>query len=227
MKKIILAFHHLIVLIWLILVIVIFKITTNFKFSNGNSLIFLALIITFPTFIYIFTAVSKKKLKNKLKQKRTIYFDKIKDDIKKSYFKDNLLNKIDELGLKYKLIENEKELRINISMKDIDTFNLTFTEDFAVLQLYNTIISFSFYYSNYIGEYSKYDIRNFEYKETKVLYLKILEKITSLINRTYIYFQSNKLVKLTDKDTNEVVYEIKLNKKLFLNLKKIKKIIEL
>ncbi len=227
MRKIILAFHNLIVLIWLIIVVGIFKITTNLQFSNGNSLIFLALIIIFPSFIYIYTAVNKKKIRKLKKTQQATYYNQIKESIKKEQFKEELLDKILELGLEYKLVEAQDTTSVTIYTLDYTMFNLTFTYDYAMLQLCNTEITYYFYYSNHMSEYSKYDLRNFQYKEIKILYLKIIERITSLIQNVYVYTQSNKLLRLTMQDTNEIIYELHLNKKLFSNLKKKKQIINL
>lgn len=227
MKKIIMAFHHLIVLIWLIIILVVFKVTTNFKFENGSSLIFIALIIVFPTFIYIYTLINKNKIRKQKKDKMLLYYRNIQDDKNKNQLKVNLLDKIKELGLDYELTDNQDTIRITIYSISKMLFHLTFTKSVAMLHVVETEIVYYFYYSNQIKEYSKYDLRNFEYKETKILYLKILERIKTLVQKTYVYTQSSKQIKLVVQDTNEVVYDLSLNKKLFSSLKKEKKILNL
>ncbi|MGM9899660.1 MAG: hypothetical protein ACI32E_03645 [Bacilli bacterium] len=227
MKKVIMAFHHLIVLIWLIIVLVVFKVTTNFKFENGSSLIFIALIVVFPTVIYVYTFINKNKIRKQKKEKMYQYYRKIQDDKNKNQLKSNLLDKIKELGLDYELSEDQEMIRVTIYSISKKLFNLTFTKSVAMLHMVETEIIYYFYYSNQIKEYSKYDLRNFEYKETEMLYSKIIDRINSLIQKTYVYTQSSKQIKLVIQDTNEVVYDLTLNKKLFSNIKKEKKILNL
>lgn len=223
MKKFILAFHHLIVLIWLVLILIVFKITTNFKFKNGSSLIFLALIITFPTFIYIFTILNKKKIRNQKKHELPLYFQQIKDDQKKNKFQELLLDKIKECNLDYSIIVENSTIKINVYNIDRILFIIEFMPTFACIKINETNVKYNFYYSYHIDEYTKYDLRNFEYKETKILYMKLIEKIQNLINKKYVYIQSNKLLKLIEQETSEIIYEVNLNKKIYYYLEKEKK----
>ena len=59
-------YKNIIILVWWLAILVIFKVWNNFNFSNGNSILFIILIVVFPLALYIFGVIYKKKL---LKQK--------------------------------------------------------------------------------------------------------------------------------------------------------------
>ena len=220
MKKIVLSLKHLIVLIWLFLVLLIFKITTNFKFKNGSSLVFVGLLIIVPLFVYIYSYIWSKKIRKQNKSLSLGYYTQIEKDVKTQKFQNNFLTKVKELGLEYKFNDQKDRLLINIYNNDFEIMNIDFTGISSNVQIVNTNIVYHFYYSNQIDEFTKYDLRNFEYKETTVLYTKILELLEKLINQEYTYTQSKKQKTLVNSTTKEIIYDVKLNKKLYKYYKK-------
>ncbi len=214
MKKIIIAYRHLIILIWLILILLIFKITTNFKFKNGSSLVFIGLIIIVPLIIYTYSFINIKKNKETVKINKDGYYQTIVKDLEKGNFQTNFLDKLSNLNLKY-LCNHLDVLIVKIINHNQDILKVTFSQNQATLEILDTKIIYHFYYSHIIDEFTKYDIRNFEYKEPTVLYSKILEKINFLINKEYIYTYTKKQVSLITTLDNVEVYNVKVNKKLF------------
>ena len=108
MKKIIIAYRHLIILIWLILILLIFKITTNFKFKNGSSLVFIGLIIIVPLIIYTYSFINIKKNKETVKINKDGYYQTIVKDLEKGNFQTNFLDKLSNLNSPFVLTFNLK-----------------------------------------------------------------------------------------------------------------------
>ena len=142
------------------------------------------------------------------------YYQTIVKDLEKGNFQTNFLDKISNLNLKY-LCNHLDVLIVKIINHNQDILKVTFSQNQATLEILDTKIIYHFYYSHIIDEFTKYDIRNFEYKEPTVLYSKILEKINFLINKEYIYTYTKKQVSLITTLDNVEVYNVKVNKKLF------------
>jgi len=226
MKKFIVCFKHLIVLIWIFLILLIFKITNNFVFKGGSSILFLVLLISLPTFIYIYSLHLTKLVREKNIQKES-FLNLIKEDIETNKFKKHMLDKIIEMGLNYKLNEAINQINVDIYNYEHEILSLSFDINKATLKILSTSIEYLFYYSYKIDEFTKYDLKNFEYKETIILYTMIIERISKLINRKYIYIQSKKRRQLIDLATNEKVFDVVINPKLERYFKKEKKEINL
>lgn len=226
MKKIIVAYRHLIILIWLILVLLIFKITTNFKFKNGSSLVFVSLLLIVPIVIYIYSFINIKKNKEAVKINKDGHYQNITRDIDKGIFKSCFLDKLTQLNLKY-LCDLTDIVCVKIINHNVEILNVIFNANQAIIEINDTKIVYRFYYSHMINEFTKYDLRNFEYKETSILYSKIVEKVSELINKEYIYIYSKKQISLVAVPSNEELYNVKVNKKLFDKENKNKKTIRL
>ena len=144
MKKIIIAYRHLITLIWLILILLIFKITTNFKFKNGSSLVFIGLIIIVPLIIYTYSFINIKKNKETVKINKDGYYQTIVKDLEKGNFQTNFLDKISNLNLKY-LCNHLDVLIVKIINHNQDILKVTFSQNQATLEILDTKIIYHFY----------------------------------------------------------------------------------
>lgn len=210
MRKFILLYRHLIVLLWEVLIFVIFKLTINFKFTNGLSILFISLIVIFPLIIYIWSFIKIRNNRRKHLINTKGYFEGIKRDYKKNIISNMLINKINELD--YDVVEEVYDDRIMLIVKRNYTpvFLIEFNKQRAKVVLLNTLVIYRFYYTYVTGEFTKYDLRNFEYKDTDVLYDNIYEVIAHLVNNKYMYSQKHHLIKLTRLDLNEDVYVRKI-----------------
>lgn len=206
MKRFLIAYRHLIVLIWLILILIIFKIANNFVFKNGTSLIFVGLLIVVPLFIYIFTLCNRHQVRNKKKKLKKTYYDNLLQDIKNGHFETSFLKRIHELDLQYTYVVEDN---IRVQMEGIV---IIFDREKTTLHIDDTCVDFHFYYASRLSDVTKYDLRNLQYKTSLVLYTKIIERIMLLINHEYAYIQNNKEIKLLRTDTNEIVYYKRLLK---------------
>lgn len=234
MKKFILSFRHLIVLTWLILILLIFKLVNNFVFENGSSIIFVILLIAVPIFVYTYTALHVRSTREKLSLIKSGYYNLIKKELNDNIESSHLYRGLCNLGLTVCISIEEYYsevlkggIKISISNQDRDIMNLIFTDNKCYLELLNTLIKINFYYSNMIDEFTEYDLRNFEYKDPNVLYNKIISKIENLINKEYIYSQSKKELLLVEKNTKEIYYQRKLHKIISRKIIKEKKEIKL
>ena len=234
MKKYILSFRHLIVLIWLLLILLMFKLINNFVFENGSSIIFIILLISVPVVVYIYTALHIKQTKEKLALIKSGYYSLLKKELMADANTSILVNQLRSLNLSFHIASEEDfgenlkgDIKISIYNQDRHIMTLVFTDNKCYLELLNTLIRINFYYSNMINEFTEYDLRNFEYKDPSVLYNKIISKIEKLINKEYIYSQSNKELLLVEKQTKEIYYQRKLHKKIFKKIPKSKTEIKL
>lgn len=224
MKKFILAYRHLIVLIWLIIVLLIFKLTINFKFTNGLSLLFIFLLIIVPICFYIYIKILINKNIEKISLNKNGYYQVLLKDINTINFTTNFLEKLSLLNLKYLLNMDDQPLIKVINHND-QILDIVFSETKASINIVNTNIKFNFYYSHIIDDFTKYDLRNFEYKDPIVLYTKIIEKVSELINKEYIYICSNKKMVLTTIIDKKDIYQYENKKRE--KVKKEQKIIKL
>ncbi len=226
MKKFLLAYRHLIVLTWLIIILFIFKVTINFKFENGLSLVFIFLLIIVPLIFYIYILVGIRKNRNQIVLNKNGYFQILLKDINTTNFNINFLDKLSFLNLKY-LVNINEEVVVKIINHNNEILNIIFDQTKASIVILNTEIKYNFYYSHIIDEFTKYDLRNFEYKEPIVLYTKILEKVSELINKEYTYIYTNKKILLTSNSNKQNIYEYNMKSNIRIKQKKEQKIINL
>ena len=137
-------------------------------------------------------------------------YRRIKRDYKKNVITNNLINKINDLS--YEVVEEVYDDRIVFIIKRNYTpvLLLQFNSVKAKLTVLNTLVVYRFYYSYVTGEFTEYDLRNFEFKETKELYQNIYRVIFRLVNNIYMYTQKKHQIKLTRIDINEDVYVRKI-----------------
>lgn len=192
-------FKNIIILIWWLIVLIIFKVTINFEFSNGNSLIFIALLIIPPIVLYVYGKIYKKYQVKLNKIKKEPYFNLIKKDLDKKVFKIEFLDKL----IGYNVLLNVQEEFINLSN---DYITISFNKNFACIIINNTNVIYKYFYSSSYKNYTKYDERLFKYKTTIDLYESIINKLELLANKNLLYFENKKGCILLNKKTNEVLY---------------------
>lgn len=210
MRKYLLIYRHLIVLIWEIIILVLFKLITDYKFSKGLSILFILLILIFPLIIYIWSYIQIKIIKIRHQLKVKGYYERIKRDLMKGNIYPNLLDKINKLGYTTNIQEESNTINVLIYKDNKEIMLIEFTKQNAKLTILKTLVIYRFYYSYVTGEFTKYDLRNFEYKETDVLYDNIYKIINRLSNNKYIYIQKSHLIKLTRMDNKEEIYQRKI-----------------
>lgn len=199
-------FKNIIILIWWIIVLIVFKVTTNFEFSNGNSLIFVGLLVIIPLTLFIIANIFKKKLMKEGKKNKIPYFQRIKEDIKSKTFYNEFLSKISTLN--FSQIEEDNKIILVSNLLEI-----VFSQSLVSISIKNTQVIYRYYYSNKFTELSKYDKKYLQYKGTSVLYQLLVEKVLLLSNNELTYFENKKHAKLILTATDEV---------LFTNSKKVK-----
>ena len=75
-------YRNIIILVWWI----IFKVTTNFVFKNGLSILFILLLVVLPVTLYIITTIYKQQLIKKKKRKKIRYIARLNEDIENKQF---------------------------------------------------------------------------------------------------------------------------------------------
>ena len=216
-------YKNIIILIWWISILVIFKVTTNFEFVGGSSILFISLLIGFPLALYIYGVICKKRLLKKKLAKKEPFFNVIKKDFNNKKFQKEFLDKL----IGYNFVLNKKEEFINIYN---DTINICFDKNFACIIFNETNVIFRYYYVSRIKDFTKYDVRLIHYYSTTYLYKLLLEKIEALINKSLLYYENKKGCILLDEKTQTIIYstllknvktkKLKITKRIVLNKNK-------
>lgn len=221
----IVIFRNIIVLVWLILILILFKIINNFNFKNGQSIIFALLLAVIPSFVYILSHINKKKIKVARTNRKMSFFEKIKDDYKTKKFQKHLLDKLEGLGLSFDLVDESA-----ITLKN-QFLNICFDLNEASISINDTLVNYRFFYLE-SDELNKYDTTYMAKRDTLALYIAIVNKIKQLINVKMIYQNDWKRIILYRMDSEAVLYEyiyskIKQKQLKIQKVKKESKIIEI
>lgn len=227
MKRFLIAYRYLLVLLWLLIILIVFKITTNFVFQNGNSLLFLFLLVSFPLFLYVYTLCNTKATRKKRIQKENGYFKRIEEDFQNGHFETYFLKRLKDLGIKGEEEKLEDKVQVQISKENEVLFYLSLQKEQAILHLEHTQIDYHFYYASCHESATKYDFRNLQYKDTKILYIKIIERVESLLHGEYVYEQNKKQITLRKLQNQEIVYLRKVEKDMKRQMRKEKFILSL
>lgn len=188
--------------------ILVFKLTINFKFHHGLSLVFIALMIVLPLCLYIFTSIHKRRLINKKKIRKLTYFSRIKKDYQSKIFEKELLNP---------LMKNMGQLDFSYSEEKIEVkneqFSLSFYPTKAILEIIGTKVKYQYYYTHKYDNLSFYDTKFVQYHDTEYLYDIIIQKLDALSKEELLYQEGNNCCKLTTTDEKNTFYTSKNSKK--------------
>lgn len=188
--------------------IIIFKLTINFKFHHGLSLVFIALMIVLPLFLYIFTSIHRKKLIKKKKIRKLTYFSRIKNDYQNKIFEKEFLNP---------LIKNMGQLDFSYSEEKIEIKNEEFSISFyptkAILEIIGTKVKYQYYYTHKYDELSFYDTKFIQYHDTEYLYDAIIQKLDALSKEELLYQEGINCCKLATTDEKDTFYKKRNSKK--------------
>lgn len=146
----------------------------------------------------------KSKIRHKVKMQG--YFQLLLRDNKKGKLDEYLIDEIKKLGYNVE-IEISNDLIFIMVKENYNVLILIKMEHKkTTVEIIDTLVHYNFYYSYVTNDFTKYDLRNFEYKDTTLLYSSIVSLITKLSNHKYKYVQQKHLVKLINLDTNEDIY---------------------
>ena len=193
-------YKNIIILVWWLAILVIVKVWNNFNFSNGNSILFIILIVVLPLALYIFGVIYKKRLLKQKNLRKKPFFEIIQDDYKTKKLQKEFLEQVEFL----KLNLNSKENQLLLSNNKIE---ISFEKNYTKINLLNTKITYYFYYSNYINNFTKFDKRMIQYHSTKYLYNQIIELLKKLTCNQLTYMENKKNCKLIDSITKEILYD--------------------
>lgn len=208
-KTFIAIYKNIIILLWWITVLVAFKIINNFEFKNGTSLIFIGLLIIFPLTLYILSIIRKIRLMKIKAINNGPYIKIIEQDVKTKKFEKEFLEELEDISLEF--IEGEE-----IELKN-ELLQVVFTNEYAYIKLNDKKVIYRYYYVNKFLSYTKYDNRYLQYYPTTHLYALMIEKIKELSNNEYIYVENRRSIKLINKKTEEVIYNLKKEKGSIFN----------
>ena len=79
-KTFLAMYRNIIILLWWIVILVLFKITTNFEFHHGLSLLFIFLVVFVPLSFYLITKIYQQKLIRAKRNRKGNYYQRIKKD---------------------------------------------------------------------------------------------------------------------------------------------------
>lgn len=207
-KTFLTMYRNLIILLWWIIIILVFKLTINFKFHHGLSLVFIALMIVLPLFLYIFTSIHRKKLIKRKKVRKLTYFNRIKNDYQNKIFEKELLNplkkNIGQLDFSY----NEEKIEIKN-----EQFIISFYPTKAILEIIGTKVKYNYYYTHKYDNLSFYDTKFVQYHDTEYLYDTIIQKLDALSKEELLYQEGINCCKLTTIDESNTFFIMKNSKK--------------
>ncbi len=204
-KTFLAIYKNLIILLWWMVILISFKIINNFEFENGTSLIFIGLLVILPVTLYIFGLIHKLKLKKIKSINNGPYIKIIKKDIETKKFEKEFLEDIEHL--KFDFIESD-----NIELRN-EKIQIVFTNEYAYIKMIDTKVIYRYYYVNKFRYYSKYDTRYLQYRSTTYLYTLLLSRIKELSSKEYTYIENRRSIKLIDNETDEIIYNMKKEKK--------------
>lgn len=207
-KTFLTMYRNLIILLWWIIVILVFKLTINFKFHHGLSLVFIALMAILPIFLYIFTSIHRKKLINRKKIRKLTYFNRIKKDYQNKIFEKEFLNP---------LKKNIGQLDFSYSEEKIEIKNEQFIISFyptkAILEIIGTKVKYNYYYTHKYDNLSFYDTKFVQYHDTEYLYDTIIQKLDVLSKEELLYQEGNNCCRLTSSDEKTTFFTLNSVKK--------------
>ena len=76
-KTFLAMYRNIIILLWWIVILVLFKITTNFEFHHGLSLLFIFLVVFVPLSFYLITKIYQQKLIRAKRNRKGNYYQSI------------------------------------------------------------------------------------------------------------------------------------------------------
>lgn len=195
-------YRSFIILVWIITILIIFKIVNNFLFKNGSSLIFITLIFILPLIFWILTQIARKKSIKEKKKLETKYYLRILNDIKESNFDKQFINPLKQL-ISYSTFNDSN----NIIFEN-ENLIIGFNEIKSYISIKNTNVTFSYYYSNKFYKSTIYDEKFMQYQDTKELYQLMINKLETLLSEPLIYETNKYNLRLIGSNTKQVYYEI-------------------
>lgn len=207
-KTFLMMYRNIIILIWWAIILVVFKITTNFVFKNGLSILFILLLVVLPVVLYILTTIYKHQLIKKKKRKKIRYISRLNEDIENKQFQKNFIMPLEELIGKTELKKDAEKIIV-----DSQNISIFFNKYKAQLAIKNTLVEYNFYYSNKLETMNAYDSRFYQYHETNHLYFAIIELVKKLTLESLIYEVNKKKCLLTTVNSNIILYQNKNLKK--------------
>lgn len=211
-------YKNIIILIWWAIILIVFKVTTNFEFRNGTSLIFISLLVIFPLVLFIISRVFLKGLQKTNNKNKIPYFQRIKVDVKDKTFNKELISKLPLSNIT--LLNDEDKILVD----DINLI-IEFNKTFASIIIKNTKVIFHYYYTNKFHIITKYDTRHLQYKPTNYLYKIIVEKVNELCSSDLTYMENKKCVilliddKVIYSNTDKKIKPNKFKNKIKISLK--------
>lgn len=201
-KTLLTMYRNFIILIWWMIIIVVFKIITNFKFHNGLSILFVGLLVIPPLALYIFTSIHKRSLIRKKKARGKTYFSRIKRDFQNKNMERVFIHTLTATYGHVELIYNEEKIEIKH-----DYFSIVFLPNKAILSIHNTRVIYQYYYTHKYDGFSVYDKRYLQYHDLSYLYTVILTKINTLFAAPLIYFEGPRCCMLSSSDESTIYYK--------------------
>lgn len=174
MKKII-RYYHWIILSWIGLVLITFKIYNNFYFENNESILFVVSILIVPVSLLIIRSVIHKKNLKFFYECKNNYYDLVEKMINQE-----LPQEIDTLT-NVKIVD--RNIYFGMNYQGVINHNRTYLE----IRILHTNVSFKFYYNKTLDEVLLFDRTGYQNQEPKVLYNDVLITIKSLINGQLTY----------------------------------------
>lgn len=195
-------YRNIILLLWWIIILVLFKITTNFEFHHGLSLLFVFLVVFVPLVFYVVTKLHQQKLIQAKKNRKGTYYQRIKKDFEKSLFQKNMVlpleGYIGHIDIK---IENDEIKLVHPQLMCI------FQQKKATIQIIDTRVCYAYYYSFQIDRIHTYNTLHMQYHDTNYLYHMMLTQIQLLSQDVLLYQENKNSCLLTNLEQTKVLYK--------------------
>lgn len=201
-KTFLAMYRNIIVLVWWIVILVLFKITTNFEFHHGLSLLFVFLVVFVPLVFYLVTKVHQQQLIQAKKNRKGTYYQRIKKDFEKELFQKNMIIPLEEyIGHIEISIENDEIKLLHPQLI------CTFQQKKATIQIVDTRVCYAYYYSFQIDYMHTYNTLHMQYHDTHYLYHMMLTQIQLLSQEVLLYQENKNSCVLTNLEQTKVLYK--------------------
>ena len=204
---------YLLIAIWCVSILIIFKLTTDFVFKGGSSVLFLLLFFGFPLTLNYLAKNKAGVLRRQKYAKKAGFLDQIHFDIRTGLFQSLFLTPLMKENKPQMQIKEEE---ITLYFGKSNLVRLSFIKEKAELIIIDTMIKYNFFYSKAFYDLTKFDERGFEYRGTAHLYQRLLILLNKLLGKEFQYeevFYGKDYAGCLLKKDDEIIYQLVLKEK--------------
>lgn len=200
--------------IWIVGVLVFFKLYNDFIFEQGDSYIFFIALFIVPFSLELESYYVRRKNKAKYHIKHSSFLKLIESNLDKEL--------LDEITKTTRMLTDPDSLTIYFGPRLLGT--IKFSETFASVSIVDTSVEYRFFYSQTEYILTKYDESGFEFRPVTYLFQRMLNRINQLTSLDLVYkeyYKKKKIVAVALMDKDDILYFNKVKHNVKTNDKQI------